>query len=87
MKRMLTESERLQRNAYYREYRARNKGKAKTGPVSRYPFDRHRWKRIESRLQHLFNEYSWWEVEQVLELFKPKEAQRIISDEIDHEEI
>lgn len=88
MKKILTESERLQRNAYMRKYYADHKGKPKSGRVvSQYPFDRHRWKRIESRLKHLFDEYSWWEVEQVLELFKPREAQRIIPSEIDYEEI
>ena len=87
MKKILTESEESQKNAYRRKWYAEHKGRAKTGRlVSRYPFDRHRWKRIESRLKHLFDEYSWWEVEQVLELFKPREAQRIIPSEFDTEE-
>lgn len=72
-KKILTESERLQRNARMRKRYAERKGKGKTPRVSQYPFERHQWKRIESRLSHLFEEYSWWEVEQVLEKFKPQE--------------
>ena len=78
-KKILTESERLQRNAYMRKYYAEHKDLPKPGRLkSKYPFDRHIWKRIESRIDRLIGDYSLSLVEQVMEAVISEHQQNAI---------
>ena len=85
-KKILTESERLKRNAYMRKYKAEHKGLPKPGRLqSKYPFDRHIWKRIESRLDRLIEDYSWSLVDQVIEAVRSKHQAEATKPELEEE--